>query len=155
MNVSIDDPLHLLSQNQKNKIKTSFKQGKSKTEILDHISYSETNDKRYKDFIVIDKEDYKCLSFLEKSVRDDMKEKLNKKLQTQKLERCNQYKNEAWKMYYELLKHPNIKCLPDETIQRAIPNPDEIKKQSDTYRMINKVNPNPLIKNYINACLQN
>jgi hypothetical protein len=43
---------------------------------------------------------------------------------------------------------------PQPPIKKALPNPDEIKKQKDVYRMINAVNPNPILKNYIAECLK-
>lgn len=155
MNIHIEDPNQWLTKTQKMKIRAMYRDKKDKKEILDHIHY--TQEKKYHDFVEKKKEEnsqdiYLC--FTETSEKDKLKQKLHMKLKNKEIERNNQYKDEAWKKYHEILNHPSIRCLPDETIEKGIPNPDQIKSQKDVYRMINKMNPNPFIKSYIDECLR-
>jgi hypothetical protein len=155
MEIEIEDPLNLISKTQRVKVKSLYKERVPLEKILESLHYQEDNpDKRYREIVEQRENDQKVkLIFGETSHHDRLKLKLKNKLHHAEMDRSNQFKDEAWKKYYQLLKHPMIRSLPDETISKALPNPDEIRKQADTYRMINKVNPNQFIKDYIQECL--
>jgi len=160
MNIEILDPLNKISKSQKIKIKTLYKEGKTVFDILSKVHYTDENFK-YGDleeekvsenyiklkFIVGDQKD-------PVSEREELRQKLKSKLQNRSTIRTATYKNDAWKMYYQVINHPTIKSLPDETIKKAIPNPDDVKKNADAYRMMNAVNPNPMLKEYFEECLK-
>lgn len=153
MEIEIVDPLKKLSKNQKQKIKGSFKDGKTIQDILNQIHYTEETF-RYKDLRVENvSEKLTRLTFKETSHLEDLRNKLRNKLQNQSTVRNNAFKNDAWKMYHQVMEHPAIRCLPDDTIKKAIPNPDDVKKNADSYRMMNAVNPNPMLKQYFELCL--
>ena len=164
MNIEILDPLNKISKSQKQKIKTMYKDEKSVTEILTKVHYTEENFKY--DQLEEEKvsENYIKLKFIvgdrsepkdPVSEREELRQKLKSKLQNRSTIRTATYKNDAWKMYYQVINHPTIKSLPDETIKKAIPNPDDVKKNADAYRMMNAVNPNPMLKEYFEECLKN
>jgi hypothetical protein len=161
MNIEILDPLNKISKSQKIKIKALYKEGKTVSDILYKVHYTDENFK-YGDleeekvsenyiklkFIVGDQKD-------PVSEREELRQKLKSKLQNRSTIRTATYKNDAWKMYYQVINHPTIKSLPDETNKKAIPNPDDVKKNADAYRMMNAVNPNPMLKEYFEECLKN
>jgi hypothetical protein len=153
MDIEIVDPLQKLSKNQKTKIRSSYKDGKELSEILEKIHYLEDGF-RYSEINVETISDNKVrLIFQEKSNLEKLRMKLREKIQNKYVQRNNCYKNDAWKMYYQILEHPSIRSLPDETIKKAIPTPDDVKKNADSYRMMNSMNPNPMLKQYFETCL--
>lgn len=161
MEIEIKDPNTWLSKNQKAKIRASFKEGKPAQEIIEHIHYEHPGKGKYKTFKEEKISDTKSvLVFSDQSDSKDnvenevLREKLKNRLQEKEKTRCGTFKNEAWKMYHDIIAHPSIRSLPDETIKNAIPNPDEVKSKRDIYHMINKVNPNPMIKKYIQLCME-
>jgi len=150
--VEIIDTLQLLSKNQKEKIKQWVKEGKSSAFILENIHYSpEMTDSKYNN-MELKEEETKIICIL-KYDRSHLHRALKEKIKYQSKCRTSTLSPE-WKLYHQLLQHPSIQALPDETIKKALPNPDEIKQKKDIYRMINQVNPNPLLKNYISECLK-
>ena len=153
MEIHINDPEEKISKTQKQKVRQMFKNNVSKDEILNSIYYSD-NKMPYKDFKEIKESESKItLDFVNYTQRDELKQKLKNKLTIKTSERTNDYKNDAWKMYYQLLRHPSVQQMSNDTVKKMIPNPDEIKKQAELYRMINQQNPVPMIKNYIDTCL--
>jgi len=158
MEIEIKDPNAWLSKNQKAKIRESFKEGKPAQEIIESIHYEDPGKGKYKTFKEEKISDSKsALVFSDQSDQEVenevLREKLKNRLQEKEMSRCGG-KNEAWKMYHDIIAHPSIRSLPDETIKNAIPNPDEVKSKRDIYHMINKVNPNPMIKKYIQVCME-
>lgn len=153
MEIEIEDNKKWLTKNQRQKIKNLYKQGVDKQEILEKIHYENENQK-YKDYQEEKINENKIkLKFTDISQRDLLLHRLQYKLKNKETLRNNNYKDDAWKEYYQILNHPLIKSIPEDTIKKGIPNPDEIRKQADTFRIVNKSNPNPLIKNYIDTCL--
>jgi hypothetical protein len=160
MEIEIKDPCAWLSKNQKAKIRESFKDGKPAEEIIDQIHYEDPGKGKYKTFKEEKISDTKSvLVFSDQLDSKDnvenevLREKLKNRLEEKEMSRRGG-KNEAWKMYHDIIAHPSIRSLPDETIKNAIPNPDEVKSKRDIYHMINKVNPNPMIKKYIQLCME-
>ena len=162
VNIEIIDPSNKISKSQKIKIKTLYKEGKTVIDILSKVHYTDENFKY--DDLEEEKvsENYTKLKFIvgdrkddTSSEREELRQKLKSKLQNRSTIRTATYKNDAWKMYYQVINHPTIKSLPDETIKKAIPNPDDVKKNADAYRMMNAVNPNPMLKEYFEECLKN
>lgn len=154
MNYEIDDPLDLLSKTQKSKIRKMLNDNIDKKRILSSIYYQDEK-LHYKD-IHIEKVNDQLIKvhFSLKDPKEELRQKLRFKLQNASQLRSNMYKDECWKLYYQILNHPNIRSIPNESLIKAVPNPDQIREQKDTYRMINQMNPNPLIKEYIEKCLQ-
>jgi len=154
MEIEIRDPLSLLSKTQKAKIRAMHRDGTVPEKILASVHYRDGEEKRYKEVAVEREGDHKIrLVFSETSRHDVLRERLRGRLREAGLGRTNSYKDEAWRKYYRLLQHPMIRSLPEETVKKALPNPDEIRKSADTYRMINGMNPNAFIKEYIQECL--
>lgn len=155
MEYIIIDNQNYLSKTQKSKIRSMLRDGLNKKEILEKIHYEDST-KRYKDYILekINERQMKVV-FHTKDHHDELKERLKHKIQNKEILRNNNYKDDSWKMYYQLIQHPTIQALPNESIKNAIPTPDQIKQQKDVYKMINKMNPNPMIKKYIDLCLEN
>jgi hypothetical protein len=149
--VEIIDSLQILTKSQKLKIKQNVKMNQSKDSILQQIVYDNSVEKKYNEIEYKEEKD-KVICIL-KYDNTHLKKALQNKLKFKRDTRT-QTVSPLWKMYYQILNHPTIAALPDETIKKAIPNPDEVKKQKDIYRMINGVNPNPIIKNYIMECLK-
>jgi hypothetical protein len=175
MEILIIDPESKLSAPQKKKIRVSFRefceksiqqedeQEKWKQTMLTTIYYPE-GVVPYKEIKVVEvKTNSYMLSFTDQaqpssvqtsiSSRDELRQKLRDKLRNRHLERSNTYKDESWRLYHTLLKHPAIRNLPDETVRKALPNPDEVRNNADIYRTMNETNPNPILKEYFNACL--
>uniref|UniRef100_A0A6C0K575 Uncharacterized protein n=1 Tax=viral metagenome TaxID=1070528 RepID=A0A6C0K575_9ZZZZ len=177
MEILIVDPENKLSLPQKKKIRVSFREfcekgvqqeeeeEKWKQTMLTTIYYPE-GVIPYKDIKVVEvKTNSYMLSFTDQaqpssvqsqtstSSRDELRQKLRDKLRNRHIERNNTYKDESWRLYHTLLKHPAIRNLPDETVRKALPNPDEVRKNAELYRTMNEANPNPMLKEYFNACL--
>lgn len=152
--VEIIDSEQLLTKSQKLKIKQWIKEHKSDDYILKNIHYEQSNGKKYNEMLTeeIQRDDtiIKKIKFQYNTnkIRKELKERIKNKAM------LRTHTEGVWKMYYQIINHPTISSLPHDTVKKAIPNPDEVKKQKDTYRMINGVNPNPMIKNYINECLK-
>ena len=157
--VCIVDSENRLSKAQKSRIKTLYKEGTSLDEILDKIHYQEGIKKRYHGIKKVEKaENSISLEFYDDesgtgNEKEDLKKRLHDKLVAKEMKRSQNYKNEAWRMYYQMLEHPMIKSLPDQTIKLAVPTPDGVKEKADHYRRINKLNPNAIIQQYIQTCL--
>lgn len=165
MDILIIDPENKLSAPQKKKIRVSFRekgiveQNEWKRQILLSIYYPE-GITPYKDVNVTEvKNNSYMLSFVNQEPlsvqpsREDLRKKLREKLRNDFIERNNSYQDDAWKMYQTLLKHPAIQALPKETLQKALPTPDDIRKNANAYQTINENNPNPVLKKYFNSCL--
>jgi hypothetical protein len=167
MDILIVDPASKLSAPQKKKIRALYRDNFSCTDInekiLHNIFYPE-GVAPYKNVQIVEvKANNVMLSFSDQtsvnslesstSPRDKLRQKLRDKLRNRTLQRSNSYKDEAWRLYHTLLNHPAIRSLPDETIRKALPNPDDVRKNADAYRMMNNVNPNPALKEYFNTCL--
>jgi len=179
MDILIVDPGNKLSVPQKKKIRAFYREDpfhneavEMKENMLNAIFYPE-GVVPYKDVQIVEvKANNVMLSFSDQkshdsmsstassstssklSPRDQLRQKLRDKLRNRTLQRSNSYKDEAWRLYHTLLNHPAIRSLPDETIRKALPNPDDVRKNADAYRMMNAVNPNPALKEYFNACLE-
>ena len=153
MDYEIFDPMNLLSKTQKTKIRRLLREGADKNVILENIHYRD--DISYKD-LRIEKLNEKTskIFFLTTDPKDELKQRLRFKLKNASVVRSNQYKDECWKLYHQILQHPSIRPLPNESLVKALPNPDQIREKKDVYRMMNQMNPNPLIKDYIEKCLQ-
>jgi type VI protein secretion system component VasK len=152
--IQIEDPMSLLSKTQKAKIRAQHREGVPPEKIVASIHYREGEERRYKEMTVERESEHKTrLVLAETSRHERLKERLRNRLHEAGLGRTNAYKDEAWRKYYRLLRHPMIRSLPEETAKKALPNPDEIRKSADTYRMINGMNPNAFIKDYIQECL--
>ena len=154
MEIQIEDPLSLLSKTQKSKIRAMHRDGATPDRIVASIHYRDGEEKRYKEVVEEKESDQKTrLVFSETSRHDVLRERLRNRLHEAGMGRTNSYKDDAWRKYYRLLQHPMIRSLPEETVKKALPNPDEIRKSADTYRMINGMNPNAFHKEYIQECL--
>jgi len=158
--IQIDDQYNWLTKSQKMKIRNSFRQGKTKDEILKSIHYM-NHDERYNDYSQSNINDKKILLKFNvvsdkdqnrKQLLERLRSKINHKTSTRNKIKENQ-KSDSWKLYNEILNHPGVKNLSPDIIQKMLPNPDEIQKNPELYRSINENNPNPLIKKYIHLCL--
>jgi hypothetical protein len=154
MEVEVVDPNAWLTKTQKMKIKTLYKENKTKDEILSKVHYQEEYQK-YRD-LQIEKEGEKKvkLLFSEIDPREELKNKLKMKLGQKMVLRANNYKNEAWKQYYDLLRNPVMNKLPPDTLKKVLPNPTDVKQNAEMYEMMNKNNPNPVLKKYFQTCLE-
>jgi len=151
MDIQIVDSLEKLSKNQKSKIRAMYNEGKEKKEILDIIHYVDTNF-RYKDFVEekISEKAVK-LTFQQNDNLDELRAKLRAKLQKKSTNRCNLYKNEAWKMYEQLVDQSKERIA--ENASSTIPNPDQVKQNAEMYKMMMQTMPNPVLKKYFDLCL--
>ena len=91
MEIEIVDPLKKLSKNQKQKIKGSFKDGKTIQDVLNQIHYTEETF-RYKDLRVENvSEKLTRLTFKETSHLEDLRNKLRNKDLTHGVDRYCEY----------------------------------------------------------------
>lgn len=151
MDIHIVDPLEKLSKNQKSKIRGLYNEGKEKNEILETIHYVDTNF-RYKNFVEekISEKAVK-LTFQQNDNLEELRAKLRAKLQKKSTNRCNLYKNEAWKMYEQLVQQSMERLA--ENASKTIPNPDQVKQNAEMYKMMLQNIPNPVLKKYFDLCL--
>lgn len=157
--IEIEDQYKWLTKSQKIKIRSFFRQGRTKEEILKSIHYVNP-DNRYDDFSQSNINDTKILLKFIVSDKDENRKQLLERLRSKINHKTSirhrikeREKSDSWKLYHEILNHPGIKNLSSEIIQKMLPNPDEIQKNPELYRSINENNPNPLIKKYIDLCL--
>jgi 23S rRNA maturation-related 3'-5' exoribonuclease YhaM len=151
MDIHIVDPLEKLSKNQKSKIRALYNEGKEKNEILDTIHYVDTNF-RYKDFVEekISEKAVK-LTFQQSDNLEELRAKLRAKLQKKSTNRCNLYKNDAWKMYEQLVEQSKQRVA--DNAGNTIPNPDQVKQSAEMYKIMLQNMPNPVLKKYFDLCL--
>jgi len=151
--IEIVDTKQILTKSQKQKIKQWIKDNKTNEFVLQNIHYLPNIEIKYNHIKI--EEITSCNKkkiILEYSTKP-LQNLLHQKIKTKTMNRKSVQKSPCWKLYYKILDHPTIRSLPYETIEKAIPNPDQVKEKRDVYRMINGVNPNPIIKNYIQECL--
>ena len=151
MDIQIVDPVEKLSKNQKSKIRAQYNEGKEKKEILDNIHYTDT-EFRYRDFVEekISEKAVK-LTFQQNDNLEELRARLRAKLQKKSTNRCNLYKNEAWKMYEQLVEQSKQRIA--ENASNTIPNPDQVKQNAEMYKMMIQNMPNPILKKYFDLCL--
>lgn len=153
MEIQIVDGLNLLSKTQRTKIRAQYKNGISPEKIVASIHYRDGDERRYKEMVVEEQGDQAVRLVLSETSRHErLRERLRGRLNEAELGRTNAYKDEAWRKYYRLLREMN-RSLPEEAARKALPNPEEIRKNADTYRMINGMNPNAFLREYIEECL--
>lgn len=148
--MEIIDPDNKLSKTQKSKIRAMIQNNDPKTKILDAIHY-DSNTIPYKDFEI--ENDTNRIVFSNIDPRTELSKKLKNRLHHYEMTRNNNFKNDAWKMYYQVLQHPMIRKLPDESLKQLVADPDTIKAEANHYKSILNMIPIPLIKNYIHFCL--
>ena len=151
--VRIEDPLESFSKTRKAKIKDWYKHGRSTKDILDNIDTVDYNAIREVDNgDTITLQFYKDESDIDKSKM--LRAKMRHKLNTLKNVRTNNYRSPAWREYDRMLQHPGLRKITESQRDIIIPNPDTIKKNAETYRIVLNSMPASPLKNYFELCLQ-
>lgn len=162
MNFLIKDPMAILSQHQKKKIKTWFREHyneekKNYREIF-RILPEEIHTK-YKEVSVSPEPSIQGfqIEFSEGISRDELRARLRARIKKNEMERTpSNEKRKDWQMYYSLLKHPNLHNVPAEQLAVILPSPDKVRENRAMYEQFRTQlqNTNPLFYDYFSTCLE-
>ena len=161
----IQDDLNLLSTNQKLKIKKWCKENEyDERKLLSTIFYSTNTKKKYNQIERRwdDKNHYYILRFLNKPTEKELlKEKLREKIKSFRDQRTSYdpspsistKKKQMWEMYDKIKSIPQVRGIPLNILDIALPNPDKILEDKETYMKNYEQIPNSCIKEYFKLCL--
>jgi hypothetical protein len=161
----IQDDLNLLSTNQKLKIKKWCKENEyDEMKLLSTIFYSTNTKKKYNQIERRwdDKNHYYILRFLNKPTEKELlKEKLREKIKSFRDQRTSYdpspsistKKKQMWEMYDKIKSIPQVRGIPLNILDIALPNPDKILEDKETYMKNYEQIPNSCIKEYFKLCL--
>lgn len=161
----IQDDLNLLSTRQKQKIKQWCKENEFQEEkLLSQIYYPEDRKERYNKIERKwdDKNHYYILRFLyQLTEKDLLRKKLKEKIKSFRNQRTTYdpspsisvKKKQMWEMYEKIKTLPQVRGIPLNVLDIALPNPDKIIEEKDTYLKNYEQIPNSCIKDYFKLCL--
>lgn len=160
----INDNLNLLSKSQKTKIKDWLKKNDFVEDLLlDTIFYPPSTKNKYNRVYKIwdEKESIYQIQFVyEIPKREILKKKLREQIKLKRSGRQvvsnnNTSDKKLWEMYEHLKSVPQIRSIPANVLDVALPNPDRIRENKTMYESYLAQIPNSAIKDYFKMCLEN
>lgn len=160
----INDNLNLLSKSQKTKIKDWLKKNDYNEDLLlDTIFYPPSTKNKYNRVYKIwdEKESIYQIQFVyEIPKREILKKKLREQIKLKRSGRqvvsnSNTSDKKLWEMYEHLKSVPQIRSIPANVLDVALPNPDRIRENKTMYESYLAQIPNSAIKDYFKMCLEN
>ena len=160
----INDNMNLLSKNQKAKIKSWLKENDFEEEKLLKIIFFQPSVKnKYNRVYKIwdEKEKLYQIQFVyEIPKREVLKMKLREKQQQLRngyrpAPTENRVNKKLWEVYEQLKSIPQIRAIPANVLDVALPNPDKIQENKPMYENYLAQIPNSAIKDYFKLCLAN
>lgn len=158
----INDNLNLLSKSQKTKIKSWLKENEFDEEkLLENIFFPPSVKNKYNRVYKIwdDKEKIYQIQLVYEIPKRDI---LRKKLREKQKQLRNGYRpapsesgsnKKLWDMYEQLKSIPQIRAIPANVLDVALPSPDRIKENKSMYESYLAQIPNSAIKDYFELCL--
>lgn len=159
----VNDNLNLLSKAQKTKIKHWLKEHDfEEAPLLDIIFYPPSVKNKYNRVYKIwdEKEKIYQIQFVhEIPKREILKKKLREQIRMKRNGQRPMVNNASdkklWEMYEQLKSVPQIRAIPANVLDVALPNPDKIKENKTMYESYLAQIPNSAIKDYFKLCLAN
>lgn len=161
----IQDDLGILTKRQKQKMKDWCRENDFNEEnLLKEIHYPEGEKKRYNkvERRWDEKQNYYLLRFCnEPTEKDLLKQKLREKIKSFRNQRTSYdpcpslsgKKRDMWEMYEKIKALPQVRAIPLNMLDTALPNPDKILADKPMYEKYLSQIPNSCIKDYFNLCL--
>ena len=160
----INDNLNLLSKNQKTKIKSWLKENDfDEQKLLSTIFFAPSVKNKYNRVYKMwdEKEKLYQIQFVYEIPRREI---LKKKLREKQQQLRNGYRpapsenrsnKKLWEVYEHLKSIPQIRAIPANVLDVALPNPDKIQENKAMYESYLAQIPNSAIKDYFKQCLAN
>lgn len=114
----------------------------NKNELYNHVSLSYNNETDI-NTLLVDKQI---------SQRDLLKKKILEK-QKERGKKINSSIDKRWELYKKIKDMPQMKNIPENVIDVALPNPDQIKENEELYKKNLSQIPNSILKEYFTLCL--
>lgn len=161
----INDNLNILSKSQKMKIKNWLKEHDfNEEQLLETIFYpSSVKNKYNRVFKIWDEKEkiYQIQMVYEIPKRDILRKKLREQIQMKRNghrmapQQNNTSNKKLWEMYEQLKNIPQIRAIPANVLDIALPNPEKIQENKTMYESYLNQIPNSAIKDYFKLCLAN
>ena len=161
----IQDDLGILTKRQKRKMKEWCQENKFNEEsLLKEIHYPEGEKKRYNKIERRwdEKQNYYLLRFTNEPTEKDLqKQKLREKIKSFRNQRTpyipppslSGKSKRMWEFYEKIKALPQVRAIPLNMLDTALPNPDTILADRSTYEKYLAQIPDSCIKDYFKLCL--
>lgn len=157
----INDNLNLLSKTQKEKLKKWLKENDFNEEkFLERIFYPPSVKNKYNRVYKIWDEKQKVFQInlvYEMSKREILSKRLHEQIKRKRsgyrYAPSQSSSKKLWEMYDQLKAMPQVRAIPANVLDVALPNPDKIRENKVMYESYLPQIPNSAIKDYFKNCL--